>query len=111
MTLAALIAFLAAALSIGVKVIGMPAQIRHNYLRKSTEGLSNWFLVLTLLSYAVWVLHGLQVHDMSLVVGQGLGVAVTCIILWQAVVYSKNRRRARRSRHSEGRTIESWPRP
>ena len=83
---------MAAVLSVAVKVIGMPAQLRQNYVRKSTEGLSNWFLVLTLVSYAMWVIHGLQVHDSSLVIGQGLGVFATLLILYQVVIYRKKTR-------------------
>lgn len=88
---ATVIALLAAIFSIAVKVIGMPAQIVHNYERKSTAGLSNWFLVFTLASYCMWVVHGMQAHDMSLVVGQGLGVIATGILIGQAIVYRKDR--------------------
>jgi uncharacterized protein with PQ loop repeat len=89
MTFVALTAILTAILSIAVKVIGMPDQIRNNYRRKSTDGLSNWFLICTLISYVLWVVHGWQVKDMSLVYGQGLGVIVTAIIVWQMVIYRK----------------------
>ena len=89
MTTAALIALMAAIFSIAVKVIGMPSQIIHNYERKSTAGLSNSFLLFTLISYCMWVMHGLQVHDMSLVIGQGLGVIATAVIVGQAIAYRK----------------------
>ena len=68
----------------------MLAQIKYNYERKFTDGVSNWFGVFTLVSYAMWVLHGWQVHDMSLVYGQGLGVIVTGLIFWQVVIYRKH---------------------
>jgi uncharacterized protein with PQ loop repeat len=89
MSFVAIVAILTALLSIAVKVVGMPDQIRNNFRRKSTEGLSSWFLICTLISYALWVVHGLQVNDMSLVIGQGLGVFVTAIIVWQMVIYRK----------------------
>ena len=88
-SITAITAVLTTVLSVGVKVVGMPDQIRNNYRRKSTEGLSSWFLWSTLLSYGLWVVHGLQVHDMSLVIGQSLGVLVTAVIVAQMIMYKK----------------------
>jgi uncharacterized protein with PQ loop repeat len=65
----------------------MPDQIKANHRRKSTDSLSNWFLMSTFVSYVMWVVHGLIVHDMSLVLGQGQGVLVTGVIVAQMVMY------------------------
>jgi MtN3 and saliva related transmembrane protein len=89
MSIEAIVALLTAILSILVKVVGMPDQVKANYRRKSTEGLSGWFLVCTLVSYGMWVIHGLMVHDMALVIGQGLGVIATGVIVGQMIVYRK----------------------
>jgi len=90
MSIEALVAILATVFSVGVKIVGMPDQVKANFTRKSTEGLSNWFIVCTLISYAMWVVHGLMVHDISLVIGQGLGVVATGVIVWQMIIYRKN---------------------
>lgn len=90
MSIEAIVALLTTLLSVGVKVVGMPDQVKANFRRKSTEGLSSWFIVCTLISYAMWVVHGLMVHDMALVIGQGLGVVATGIIVWQMVIYRTN---------------------
>jgi uncharacterized protein with PQ loop repeat len=91
MLTASVIAILTTVFSVAVKVIGMPDQIKSNFQRKSTDGLSSWFLVFTLISYCMWVLHGLTTHDMSLVIGQGIGVIATSVIVWQMVVYRKHK--------------------
>jgi uncharacterized protein with PQ loop repeat len=90
MKLAAVITFLTAFFSIAVKVVGMPDQIKNNYRRKSTAGLSAWFMLSTLISYGLWVVHGIQIHDMALIVGQGLGTLVTAVIVTQMFLYRKN---------------------
>ena len=97
MSTAAIIAAITTLLSVGVKIVGMPDQIRANRRRKSTDGLSWWFMLTTLISYAMWVVHGLLAHDMSLVIGQGLGVVATTIIVGQMVAYRKTTTRRRKS--------------
>lgn len=90
MNIDAVVAVLTTVLSVGVKVIGMPDQIKANRQRKSTEGLSWWFMICTLVSYAMWVVHGVLVHDMSLIIGQSLGVLVSAVIVGQMLAYRKN---------------------
>ena len=70
MSFDAIVAVLTTVLSAGAKVVGMPDQIKANRKRKSTEGLSWWFMICTLISYAMWVVHGFLAHDMSLIIGQ-----------------------------------------
>jgi uncharacterized protein with PQ loop repeat len=98
MSIAAIVAVITTVLSVGVKVVGMPDQIRANRRRKSTDGLSWWFMLCTLVSYAMWVIHGLLAHDMSLVIGQGLGVVATAIIVGQMVMYRKTMTVPRKSK-------------
>ncbi|MCH7730018.1 PQ-loop repeat-containing protein [Patescibacteria group bacterium] len=62
LTIAAVIGFLTVALSILVKVIGFPDQIRKNFKRKSTEGLSTYF-------YVLWTTHGFFQKDRVLILG------------------------------------------
>lgn len=92
MKTAAFITILTTVMSVFVKLVGLPDQIRSNYRRKTTDGLSNWFMICTLLSYMMWVVHGIQVHDEALIIGQGLGVVASAAIIYQMFIYRKNRK-------------------
>jgi hypothetical protein len=46
-------------------------------------------MVSSLVSYALWVVHGFQVHDEALVIGQGFGVITTAVIVVQMYLYRK----------------------
>jgi uncharacterized protein with PQ loop repeat len=85
-----LVGTLTVIISISVKLIGLPDQIRKNYLRKSVKGVSIIFIALLCLSYSMWVLYGILRDDWFIVVGHGLGVITTGIILIQASLYKKN---------------------
>ena len=86
---AAAVAILTTILSVVVKVVGVPDQIKSNHIRKSVEGLSVWFIFLSFFSYLMWMVHGLFIHDWSLIVGQGLGVITTGIIVGQFFKYRR----------------------
>jgi uncharacterized protein with PQ loop repeat len=89
-TLASIIGVLTVAVGILVKAIGFPDQIRKNYIRKSTEGLSSIFMVLSFVAYLLWTAHGILQKDMVLIIGQGLGIITTGIILLQVFLYRKS---------------------
>lgn len=84
---ALIIGFLTTALSILVKVVGFPDQIRKNHKRKSTEGVSTSFYVLSFLVYVLWTIHGILQKDMVVVFGQGLGIITTGAIVYQIYIY------------------------
>jgi len=84
---AGVIGFLTLVIGILVKVIGLPDQMKKNYKRKSTEGLSTWFMILSLIAYSLWTIHGILQKDMVLVLGQGLGIITVGIILYQIYIY------------------------
>ena len=88
-TITVAVGFLTVALGVLVKLVGFPDQIRRNYQKKSTEGLSTAFVVLSFFAYVSWTLHGILIHDMVVVVGQGLGIITTGAILWQIYIYKK----------------------
>lgn len=88
-TFAGIVGVLTTIIGIVVKIIGLPDQIRKNLRRKSTEGLSTTFMLLSFLAYCLWTLHGLLRHDLVLVIGQGLGILTTAIIIWQIFIYRK----------------------
>jgi len=88
-TFAGVIAFLTLVIGILVKIIGLPDQIKKNHNRKSTEGLSTWFITLSCVAYLLWTIHGVLQEDIVLVLGQGLGILTTGIILYQIFIYRK----------------------
>jgi len=71
--LVAIVGGLTLLFSILIKVIGFPDQMRKNWKRKSTKGVSTWFYLLTFISYVLWVFHGILQKDNVLIIGQGLG--------------------------------------
>lgn len=88
-TFAGVIGFLTLVIGILVKIMGLPDQIRKNSSRKSTEGLSTTFMVLSFVAYLLWTLHGILQKDTVLIIGQGLGILTTGIILVQIYLYRK----------------------
>lgn len=90
-TFMGIISFLTLAIGILVKVIGFPDQIRKNYTRKSTSGLSTYFIILSFVSYFLWTIHGIMIKDKVVIIGQGLGIITTGIILLQISIYKKNK--------------------
>jgi uncharacterized protein with PQ loop repeat len=86
-TFAGVVAFLTVVIGVLVKIIGLPDQIRKNFRRQSTEGLSTTFMVVSLFAYLLWTLHGVLIKDWVLIIGQGLGIITTGIIIWQIAIY------------------------
>lgn len=87
----ALVGVITTIVSILVKIIGLPDQIRKNYVRKSTAGLSVPFFVLGFVSYGLWTMYGLLKQDWVLIAGQGAGMLTMGIIAGQIYLYRKNK--------------------
>jgi uncharacterized protein with PQ loop repeat len=87
MTIASIVAAVTLILSLPTKFIGLPDQIRSNYKRKSTAGLSLSYYLIAFLSYISWTLHGYFQRDLVVVLAQLLGVLTTGIILLQMFIY------------------------
>jgi uncharacterized protein with PQ loop repeat len=83
----AVVGVVTTAISILVKIIGLPDQIHKNYSRKSTTGLSVPFFVLGFVSYGLWTLYGSLKGDWVLILGQGAGMITMGIIAWQIYIY------------------------
>jgi len=88
---ASIIGVLTVVIGILVKVIGFPDQFRLNFKRKSTEGLSALFYVLAFISYILWTFHGILQNDWVLILGQGVGILTTGMIVAQIVIYNKKK--------------------
>jgi uncharacterized protein with PQ loop repeat len=89
LTFAIIIGLLTTVLSILIKVVGFPDQIRKNHQRKSTEGISSLFYILSFITYSLWTLHGFLQKDWVIILGQGLGIVTTGIIVYQIFLYRK----------------------
>ncbi len=87
---AGIVAVLTIIFGIIVKVVGFPDQMRSNFKRKSTKGLSTTFIALSFVTYTLWTLHGIFQKDSVLAVGQGIGIITTGVILYQIWIYRKN---------------------
>ena len=88
-TFASIIGILTVTIGVLVKMVGFPDQFRLNYKRKSTKGLSNLFYLLAFLSYILWTIHGFLQHDWVLIIGQGLGIITTAMIVAQIIIYGR----------------------
>ena len=86
-TLASIVGVLTVTIGVLVKVIGFPDQFRLNFKRKSTEGLSTLFYFLAFISYILWTFHGFLQNDWVLIIGQGVGIVTTGMIVAQIVIY------------------------
>jgi uncharacterized protein with PQ loop repeat len=86
-SLAAIIGILTIVFGIMVKIVGFPAQMKTNYQRRSTKGLSTTFMALSFVTYALWTLHGILQKDPVVYIGQGIGIITTGAILYQIWLY------------------------
>ena len=87
MTIAAIIGTLTVTMGILVKIIGFPDQVIKIHRRASIEGLSTTFFIMTFLSYVLWTLHGILQGDWVVIIGQGLGVITSGVLVGQIVFY------------------------
>lgn len=62
-SVASIIGVLTVTFSLLAKVLGQPDQIRKNFKRKSTEGLSTIMIVIAVISYSLWTIHGVMEED------------------------------------------------
>jgi uncharacterized protein with PQ loop repeat len=89
--IAVIVGVLTTVLSILVKVVGFPDQIRQNFIRKSTQGVSTSFYILSFLVYILWTAHGVLAKDWVVILGQGLGILTTGAIVYQIFKYRKKK--------------------
>jgi uncharacterized protein with PQ loop repeat len=81
-----------ALLSAGSKIFGFPDQIRKNYYRKSTEGLSFTFYAFSFVTYFFWAIYGALREDWVVFIAHGtLGCITTGLILLQFYWYRKSK--------------------
>lgn len=81
-----------AVLSVASKIFGAPDQIRKNFKRKSTEGLSFVFYGFSFITYFFWALYGALREDWVVFLAHGfLGCIMTGIVLYQFWAYKSSK--------------------
>jgi len=78
-------------LSLLVTCIGLTMQVRKNYQRKSTEGLSFFYFFILAVSYSFWTIYGLVQKDLVLIIPMGLGMLMSWVVVVQCLMYQKGR--------------------
>ncbi|SDE31419.1 SemiSWEET family transporter [Niabella drilacis] len=73
--------------SLAVKLIGGPGQIKLLIQTKNAQGISLLQWILVVLSYVLWLLHGIVKKDITVIVGQGIGVLTSGVTLFFIVKY------------------------
>jgi len=70
-----------------VKLIGFPDQIRKVRKTKNVASISIPTFILFFVTYILWTIHGIQVHDTTIIIGQGIGVLSSGILLAFLIYY------------------------
>lgn len=79
--------FLAAAASMIIIFVGLPAQIYKNYTRKSCVGLDPSLVLSVVVAYGLWSLYGWKKPDYFLAISQTPGLILGLVILFQMIYY------------------------
>ena len=90
-TLISVVGILTIVSTLILKIVGFPHQVKENYIRKSTKGVSTIFFALIFWCYSLWTLYGILKKDIVVSIGHGIGIIVTGIILIQIIIYRKNK--------------------
>jgi uncharacterized protein with PQ loop repeat len=72
-----------------VKFVGFPSQIKRIHQNKSIKDISTTYFVIGFIAYVLWTIHGIVKQDMVVIIGQGLGIITTGIILGQIIYYKR----------------------
>ena len=68
--------------SFAIKLIGFPEQIQKIRKAKSSHGVSNILFITSFVSFIFWTIYGFLKDDIVIILGQGLGVFVSGILLF-----------------------------
>lgn len=74
-------------LSLAVTSLGLTAQVRKNYLKKSVDGLSFFYFFLLAISYTFWSIYGFSQDDLVLIIPMSLGMLMSWVIVTQFLKY------------------------
>ena len=87
---AAIISTMTIIFSFLVKIVGFPSQIKLLLKNKENSNISKPFYLLNFISYFLWTIHGFNQGDKIIIVGQGLGVIASGIVLYLLFRKKKN---------------------
>lgn len=73
-----------------VKIVGFPSQIKLLLTHKDTGNISKTFYLLNFISYFLWTVHGFNQGHKIIIIGQGLGVMASGIVLYLLLRRTKN---------------------
>ena len=89
-TFEAIISTLTLISTLSVKLIGFPSQIQKVRKAGHLEGVSVVYFILGFVTYSLWTLHGIVKNDITVILGQGLGVIASGILLIVLYTTAKN---------------------
>ena len=70
-------------------MFGLPGQIKENYQRKSTEGLSISLFCFLFATFASWIFYGILLQNYFIIVPNVLGALFGIVILFQFFYYKR----------------------
>lgn len=87
MTFEAVISTLTVVASFSTKLIGAPSQINQLLKTKNSDSFSVLHGTLIFVAYILWAIHGYLKNDMTVMIGQGIGVLTSGLILFFIIKY------------------------
>jgi len=93
-TFEAIISTLTLISTLSVKLIGFPNQIQKVRKAGHIEGVSIIYFALGFITYTLWTIHGIVKNDNTVILGQGMGVIASGILL---VVLYKTAKKSKKS--------------
>ncbi|MDE3252715.1 MAG: hypothetical protein KGO92_07895 [Bacteroidota bacterium] len=81
LTLDAIISTLTLVSTLSLKLIGFPSQILKVRKAGHLEGVSVLYFGLGFITYFFWTIHGILQKDVTVIVGQGIGVIASGVLL------------------------------
>jgi uncharacterized protein with PQ loop repeat len=87
-----ILGLLAMLASFNLIIGGLPSQIRQNHRRKSTEGVSTYFIVAASIAYTFWLLYGLAKQDWNIIPPNLVALLLSFVLLFQVFRYRKKDR-------------------
>ena len=78
--------------TIAVKLVGYPSQIRKILISRSVANLSVTHFTISFVTYLLWTLHGINQQDWVVIVGQGLGIVTSGILMGLILVVRRGKK-------------------
>lgn len=89
MTFEGIISTLTVVASFSTKLIGAPSQIKRLVETKNSESFSILHNSIIFIAYCLWAIHGYLQKDVTVMIGQGIGIISSGLILFFVLKYKK----------------------